>query len=126
MYYHVWFKTKQRKWLLMGDVEGAVKQTMSDVATRHGIRLLECETMVNHVHLLVEATDDAELSKAMHLLKGASARHLMGSIPDIRMDAGISHFWQKRYGAKPVEPSALAGVAHYIRTQKRRPDKYER
>ena len=42
------------------------------------------------------------------------------------MDAGITHFWQKRYGAKPVEPSALAGVRNYIRTQKKRPGKYER
>jgi len=68
--------------------------------------------MVDHVHLLVEAADDTELSRAMHLLKGASARHLMESIPDIRMDAGVTHFWQKRYGAKPVQPSALASVRH--------------
>jgi len=42
------------------------------------------------------------------------------------MDAGITHFWQKRYGAKPVEPSALTGVRNYIRTQKKRLEKYER
>lgn len=82
--------------------------------------------MVDHVHLLLEAPDNAALSRAMHLMKGASARRLLGSIPEIRMDAGITHFWQKRYGAKPVEPSALAGVRNYIRTQKKRPEKYER
>ncbi len=126
MYYHVWFKTKQRKWLLQGEVEEAVKRAIRDVAAEHDLGLVECETMVDHVHLLVEAADDAELSRTMHLLKGASARHVMESIPDIRMDAGIDHFWQKRYGAKPVEPSALAGVAHYIHTQKERPEKYAR
>ena len=126
MYYHVWFKTKQRKWLLLGEVGEAVKQTISDVAGRHDIRLLECETMVDHVHLLVEAADDTELSRAMHLLKGASARHLMESIPDIALDAHVGHFWQKRYGARPVDPWAVAAVRHYIRTQKKRPEKYER
>ena len=126
MYYHVWHKTKRRKWLLLGDVEETVRRAIADVARQHGIRLLECETMVDHVHLLVEAADAADLARMMHLLKGASARHLMTSIPEIRMDAQTDHFWQKRYGAKPIEPSALAGVRNYIRTQKKRPENYER
>ena len=126
VFYHAWFKTKQQKWLLQGEVEEAVKQALRDVASRHNVRLLECETMVDHVHLLLEARDGAELSKAMHLLKGASARHLMESIPDIRMDAGIDHFWQKRYGARLVPPAALGTVRRYIQTQEERPERYER
>jgi len=82
--------------------------------------------MVDHVHLLVEAADAAELSSAMHLLKGASARYLLEAIPDVRMDAGTDHFWQKRYGVKCVEPAALPSVRNYIRTQKERPEKYAR
>ena len=126
MYYHVWFKTKQRKWLLRGEIDDAVKQTIWDVAREHHLGLLECETMVDHVRLLLEAADGAELSRAMHLVKGASARRLLRSIPDIQIDAGIGHFWQKRYGAKPVEPGALANVRKYIRTQEERPEKYAR
>ena len=103
-----------------------MKQALHDVATQHNIRLMECETMVDHVHLLLEAADGAELSRAMHLVKGASARRLLKSIPDIQIDAGIGHFWQKRYGAKLVEPVALASVRNYIRTQKERPEKYAR
>ena len=99
---------------------------MRETAQRHGIKVLECETMVDHVHLLVQAVDAADLSRAMHMLKGASARYLLESIPDIRMDAGIDHFWQKRYGAKPVEPAALGSVRNYIHTQKERPEKYAR
>ena len=126
MYYHVWFKTKQRKWLLLGEVDDAVKQTIWDVAREHHLGLLECETMVDHVHLLLEAADGAELSRAMHLVKGASARRLLKSIPDIQIDAGIDHFWQKRYSARLVPPAALGTVRRYIQTQKERPEKYER
>lgn len=88
--------------------------------------MLECETMVDHMHLLVEAGGAADLSRAMHVLKGASARYLLESVPDIRMDAGTDHFWQKRYGAKLVEPAALVSVRSYIRTQQERPEKYAR
>jgi putative transposase len=126
VYYHVWFKTRRRNWLLLGDVANAAKDAMRETAQRHAIEVLECETMVDHVHLLVEAVDAADLSRAMHVLKGASARYLLESIRDIRMDAGTNHFWQKRYGAKLVEPAAVASVRNYIRTQKERPEKYAR
>ncbi len=55
MLYHLWFATKNRKWLLLGDVENAAKEYIRQVAMEKGIRLLECETMVDHVHLLLEA-----------------------------------------------------------------------
>ena len=126
MHYHVWFKTRRRNWLLLGDVANAAKGAMRETAQRHAIKVLECETMVDHVHLLVEAVDAADLSRVMHVLKGASARYLLEAIPDIRIDAGTNHFWQKRYGAKLVEPAALARVRNYIRTQKERPEKYAR
>ncbi len=126
MYYHVWFRTRQSKCLLLGDVEDAVKQAIQSVASQHNIRLLECETMVDHVHRLVEARDTTDLSRVMHLLKGSSARRVLTELPDIRLDAGTTHLWQKRYGAKSVPPSALPTVRQYIRTQKDRPEKYER
>src|SRR3989304_1742795 len=88
LYYHVWFKTRRRKWLLLGGGANAAKDAVREAAQRHAIRVLECETMVDHVHLLVEAADTADLSRAMHVLKGASARYLLESIRDIRMDAG--------------------------------------
>jgi len=125
VYYHVWFKTRQRKWLLLGEVEDAVKRAIRDAATEHHLGLVECETMVDHVHLLLEAAGNAALSRAMHLIKGASARRLLGCIPEIRMDAGITHFWQKRYGAKIVPSAALANVRQYIGTQQQRPERYD-
>ena len=103
-----------------------MKQAIQAVAIEHDLSLLECETMVDHVHLLVEAEDAADLSRVMHLLKGASARHLLDLMPDVRLDASTNHLWQKRYGAKPVSAPLLATVRQYIRTQKDRPEQYER
>jgi putative transposase len=126
VYYHVWFKTRRRKWLLLGNIGDAAKSAMREAAQRHAIMVLECETMVDHVHLLVEAENAIDLSRIMHVLKGASARYLLESMPDIRMDAGTNHFWQKRYGGRLVGPAALPNVRHYVRTQKERPEKYAR
>ena len=125
-YWHVWFATKKRKWLLQGDVEKGVKQAINDVALQHRISLVEYETVVDHVHLLVELNQDKSLSQVMNLLKGASSRKVFLQFPELKLDAGIDHFWQKRYGARPVDPSGLPAVARYIRTQKERLEHFDR
>ena len=119
-------EAKRREWLLQGDIAERALELIGTVAKEKSIRLKECATMVDYVHLLIEVEDRTDLAKAKSLLKGASSRRLLQQFPGLKLDAGVSHFWQKRYGARPVEPSALAGVAHHIRTQNRRPGKYER
>ena len=124
--YHVWFATKGRRWLLRGEVGETAKQLMWSVARERNIGLLECGSMVDHVHLLIAAADRAQLSKAMNLLKGTSSRRLFQRFPDLKQDAAVKNFWQHRYGAKVVPEGAEAQVRHYIRTQWDRPEKYER
>jgi putative transposase len=124
--YHVWFATKRRKWLLQGDVAEAAKELMWTVAKEKDVKLVECETMLDHVHLLIEAEDRTRLAKAMNLLKGATSRRLFQRFPDLKLDAGLNRFWQHRYGAKVVPEPAAASVGQYIRTQGDRLEKYER
>ncbi len=125
-YYHVWFATKNRKWLLQGDVQEYAKEMLVRIAQEKGLRLLEYETVVDHVHLLLELGPEESLSKALNLLKGTSSRKVFQQFPDLKLDAGVNHFWQKRYGSKIVEPNALPKVSGYIRTQNERLEKFDR
>ncbi|MGQ9572584.1 MAG: IS200/IS605 family transposase [Dehalococcoidia bacterium] len=124
--YHVWFATKGRKWLLQGDVGEAARELIMTVAREKSINLVECEMMVDHVHLLIAVDDGAHLSKAINLLKGATSRCLFQRFPELKLDAGVDNFWQHRYAAKAVAEPAAASVGQYIRTQWQRLDKYER
>jgi putative transposase len=124
--YHVWFATKRRKWLLQGDVGEAVKGLMWTVAKEKNISLLECEMIVDHVHLLISTEDRARLSMAMNLLKGVTSRRIFQRFPELKLDARVGAFWQHRYAAKLVPEAAAATVGRYIRTQCDRLDRYER
>ncbi len=124
--YHVWFATKKRKWLLQGDVDDLVKEIMISVATEKGIDLIECETVVDHAHLLIRASSRTELSRAMNYIKGLTSRRLFEQLPELKLDIAMNNFWQHRYRAKPVPEGAQEPVAHYIRTQKDRLEKYAR
>jgi len=119
--YHVWFSTKARKQALDGEVVEHAKRLLADAARRTGIRLLEVEVAVDHVHLLVPLTGDQTLSSVMHQLKGATARAIFLKHPDLKVVLGHHAFWQKGDGSRQVEPQQLPGTGHYIRTQASRP-----
>ena len=125
-YFHVWFATKSRKWLLQGDVREAAKREFSTIALNKRIKLLECEAVVDHVHLLLEVSDRGRLPRIMNDLKGISARHLFEEFPELKLDAETNHFWQQRYGSKLVAPGALDAIKRYIRSQWDRLESFER
>lgn len=61
----------------------------------------------------------------MKALKGKSARILFGRFPELKLDIGMKHVWQRGYRWKPVEPGAEKSVGRYIRTQMERLDSFE-
>jgi putative transposase len=119
-YFHVWFSTKRRKWLLQGEIAISVKQLIWETAEQKEIALVECEAMVDHFHLLVECEDD-ELPSVVKALKGRSSFELFLAIPELKIDAATNSLWQRGYNRRE-----LAVVARYIRTQDQRLEKYER
>lgn len=122
--FHVWFATKRRKWLLQGDLASAVEDLLRQTAREKMIDLLECATMIDHVHLLIRVSPPG-LPEAMRMLKGASAYQVFRMFPELKLDAGTTSFWQARYGSKVVSPDAVMSVTRYVRTQGRRLEKYD-
>jgi REP element-mobilizing transposase RayT len=123
--YHVWFATKNRRWLLEGDVEDLVVAELKKVAAQHNIDLLAIGTMIDHVHLLIRLEEGQTLPRCMNLIKGGSARRVFRELPELKLDIGVEHLWQKRYGSKLVPPGAVPAVKRYVVTQKERLEKYE-
>ena len=125
-YYHVWFSTKRRKWLLQGDVSDLAEQAIKGVAAKDRIRLLECKAVIDHVHLMVELESADALPMAMKALKGKSAHVVFQHVPELKLDAQTNHLWQRGYGWKLVAPAAEQIVRRYIRTQMDRLEKFDR
>jgi putative transposase len=124
--YHVWFATKRRKRLLEGDVSSLAEHTIREVAKKDGIRLLECKTAIDHVHLMIELDSPVALPSAMKALKGKSAHQVFEQVPELKLDGRTKNLWQRGYGWKPVQSAAEATVRRYIRTQMKRLEKFAR
>jgi len=123
--YHVWFATKHRAWLLQGDIERAVKGFIREIAQEKHVQILECESAVNHVHILLRLDENQRLPDIMNQLKGRSSYRLHKTYPELKLDSQSEHFWQRGYGFSVVEPGSLTTRRHYVKTQKERIDKFE-
>lgn len=124
--FHVWFATKHRKWLLQGDVESAAMGFIRDVAREKHIQLLECESSIDHVHLLLRLEEGQDLPGVMSLLKGGSSYRVHRACPELELDSGSEHFWQRGYSFAVVNPGSLTTRRRYIKSQMERLDKFER
>jgi len=124
--YHVWFATKRRKWLLQGDIDQTAKDLIREVASEKGISIIECDTAIDHVNLLLRLHPHQTLSKVMNLIKGISSRKLHLAFPELKLDSHSHHFWQRGYNFTIVEPGSLTTRRQYVRTQKERLEKFER
>jgi putative transposase len=124
--YHVWFSTKQRKWLLQGDVVETAKRVIGQVARDHEIDLMELELMPDHAHLLLGAEPATQLSWFLKLLKGRSAFEVFKAYPELKIDAHTNSLWQDGFESRMVPPDQISIVRRYIQTQDERLENYER
>jgi len=68
--YHVIWCPKYRQRVIGGRVEARLKQIIDEVVTECGGDVIECETMPDHVHLLLELPPTVPLSALMQKPKG--------------------------------------------------------
>lgn len=110
MNFNFWFKTKSWQSILAADVHAAIKRGMEREERR--INLIDYEATLEHMLFSIRAPKGGRLTGRKHLITGASARLTLQAAPDIRFNAGVSNFWQKRRGSQPAAADLLAALGH--------------
>lgn len=123
--YHVWFGTKRRIPALQGEVANEVRRLLQENASRARTRLLDLETALDHVHLVLAVPAEGGLSPVMHQIKGATSRALFLKYPDLKNDMHESALWQKGYSFRRLQPEDVPAARQYVRTQLSRPLRHE-
>lgn len=118
-YYHVWFQTNKRKRVLLGDIDRSVHELFNYISYSKGIRLIACETMVDHAHLLIAREAQDDLYKAVKFIKGASARMIFMRYPFLKQQIKSNNFWARKYGFREVPKEELDRVITYVNGQKK-------
>ena len=118
-YYHVWFQTKLKKFMLVDDIDRRIHELFKQISEEKNIRLIISGSLPDHAHLLIGLEDHQVLSWAVMMLKGISSRRISQEFRMLKRDFRTNNFWARKYGAKEIAPEGLQITANYIRNQKK-------
>ena len=94
------------------------EEILREVADRHGIAIRELSVMPDHVHTIVDIPPAMSVSKALNLLKGASAYELFRRQPKFRLRYTQGHFWSAGKFYRSIGDTDLKTTAEYVRNQR--------
>ena len=116
--YHFVWVTKYRKPVLT--FSDAAKSILQDICTENGWTIKSLEVMPDHVHLFIAAPPFIAPSMIAKIMKGASARKIIVSHPEIKQLLWGGHLWSPSYYCGTAGTVTGETVRKYIENQRTR------
>ncbi len=113
--YHVIFCPKYRRKVLVGEVEQRLKAIAREVAAEMDVEIIEMETDVDHIHLLVSVDPQWGIARFVKTIKGRSSRILRSEFAHLR--SRLPTLWSNSYFVSTVGGAPLAVIKQYIENQ---------
>ena len=113
IYVHIVFTTKNRKELILSEIERELFAYVGGILRKHQSVLLAANGTTNHIHLLISLSKNIALSDLLRELKKASSSWIKTKDPRFN-----SFQWQAGFGAFSIGQSQVDMVKQYIARQK--------
>lgn len=113
--YHVIFCPKFRRKVITGDVETRLRQIIKEEENDQ-IKIVEMETMPDHVHLVVDCDPKLGIYNAVSRLKGKTSRILREEFPHLK--SKLPSLWTRSKFISSTGSVSLDAVKKYIESQK--------
>lgn len=114
--YHLIWCTKYRRKVLNDEIQGRLKVLLTTKTEELGCKLLEIETMPDHVHLFVKTKPTISPHYLVQQLKGYSSRVLRSEFSSLK--SRLPTLWTRSYYVESVGHISEQTVLKYIADQK--------
>ena len=118
--YHLVCVAKYRKAVLTQPVDARLKEICLAIQDRYEIHFLEIGTDNDHVHFLIQSVPTMLPQSIVQTIKSITAREILISFPNIRIEMWGSKLWTKGYYISTVGRSGSENaVRRYVAGQGR-------
>ena len=115
--YHIVFCTKYRKKIISGDIKETIIRMMLILADEMKFNIIEINTELDHVHLLISVTPQHYIPTIIKRLKGTTANWLFKMYPEIKEELWGGHLWNPSYFINTVSDTLEENIKNYIKNQ---------
>lgn len=118
--YHFTFIPKYRKRVLQPQIAKRLRELFEECSEVNGWKIHQMEILVEHVHLLIQLTQNDSPSHAMHYLKGGSSSVLRKEFPELQAFLWGESFWADGYFVETIGQKNEAIIKKYLDGQQRK------
>ena len=114
--YHIVFAPKYRRKIIFGKIRQDIGQMLRKLCDYKGIEIIEAESGVDHIHMLLSIPPKYSVAQIMGYLKGKSSLMIFEKYANLKYKYGNRHFWCRGYYVSTVGANKKASQ-EYIRNQ---------
>ena len=114
--YHIVFAPKYRRKIIFGKIRQDIGQMLRKLCEYKGIEIIEAESGVDHIHMLLSIPPKYSVAQIMGYLKGKSSLMIFEKYANLKYKYGNRHFWCRGYYVSTVGANKKA-IQEYIRNQ---------
>ena len=114
--YHIVFAPKYRRKIIFGKIGQDIGQMLRKLCDYKGIEIIEAESGVDHIHMLLSIPPKYSVAQIMGYLKGKSSLMIFEKYANLKYKYGNRHFWCRGYYVSTVGANKKA-IQEYIRNQ---------
>jgi len=108
---------KYRRKLISDKIAKRLKEINSSVAKKFGVKIIQQESMPDHIHILFESRPQIQESKFVNSLKAVSGRLLFREFPQLKKHLRAGHFWSPSYFLASTGQVTLETLKKYVERQ---------
>ena len=112
--YHIVFAPKYRRKIIFGKIRQDIGQMLRKLCDYKGIEIIEAESGVDHIHMLLSIPPKYSVAQIMGYLKGKSSLMIFEKYANLKYKYGNRHFWCRGYYVSTVGANKKA-IQEYIR-----------
>ena len=114
--YYIVFAPKYRRKVFYGEKRLEIREILRTLCERKGVKIIEGEICLDHVHLLLSIPPKMSVSSFMGYLKGKSSLMIFQKYGNMKFAYRNREFWCKGYYVDTVGKNAKA-IKEYIENQ---------
>ena len=118
LYYHIVWCVKYRHKILLNDIKDDLIDIIKNICVNNNYELVEINTDLDHVHLLIGLSPQDSIPVVMKTLKGVSAR-LLNSKHKKELSKVLyeGHIWSPSYYIATTSDNIMDNIKEYIINQ---------
>jgi len=118
LYFHIVWCVKYRHKILVNDIKDDLIDIISNICKNNNYELVQINTDLDHVHLLVGLSPQDKIPDVLKTLKGVSARLLnQKHSNEISKVLYGGHIWSPSYYIATTSDNVMDNIKQYIKNQ---------